>query len=61
MRDIEYIDMKHRIVDDHEYCYPQYKGWIFWHTYIDSYTGLKMKFLYKKCARDFILYKLYGR
>jgi len=61
MRDIEYIDMKHRIVDNHKYCYPQYKGWIFWHNYVDPDTGLKIKFLYKNIARDFILYKLYRR
>lgn len=62
MRDIEYIDNKHRIVDDHNLCYPQYKGWFFWHNYeytIASRT-FKHKFESKSDARYFLLKKIYG-
>lgn len=62
MRDIEYIDNKHRIVDDHNFCYPQYKGWFFWHTYkyaINLQT-FKYRFIFKKDARHWLLKKIYG-
>ena len=59
-RDLEYINEKHRVLDDHEFCYPQYKGWIFWHTYTDPNNGCKLRYLNKKDAVNFILHKLYG-
>jgi len=61
-RDIEYIDNKHRIIDNHEFCIPQWKGRFFWHNYkYDTSTGkFVRRFLFKKDALSWLLKDIHG-